>query len=253
MIATSGDRFNAKKLATLAIIQEELKKLNGEQADKLIRSGIENSILSKIDIKNLFGLNNGNGLYLDGVSPLEYYELVIRQKEFNTPKLFFTTGNIWRDFEFSMSEFIVIPINKVVDKNGDLVMGAGLARNCKSIWRERKIEAELGSLMRAFDFKKNVFFLKVPKVIAFATKEHWRDKSNSKIIKKSLLELKSILLNEEFELNEVVRMPKIGCGLGGMNWPEVKKMILDILEFEPRKDHYVSRVNYSMKTVEVYE
>jgi O-acetyl-ADP-ribose deacetylase (regulator of RNase III) len=76
-------------------------------------------------------------------------------------------------------------------------------------------------------------------IINFPTKRHWRGKSRIEDIKVGL-----VALVEEIRLRNIrsVAIPPLGCGLGGLNWNEVRPLIertlsalpdVDILVFEP--------------------
>lgn len=59
-------------------------------------------------------------------------------------------------------------------------------------------------------------------IIFFATKDHWRYPSRIEWIKKGLEQLKFDYLKYDIKS---IAMPQIGCGLGRLNWEEVKKLI----------------------------
>ena len=63
-------------------------------------------------------------------------------------------------------------------------------------------------------------------IINFPTKKHWRNRSHLYDIAAGLKALK-----RDLEINNIesVAIPKLGCGLGGLNWTDVKKLIEDIL------------------------
>lgn len=63
-------------------------------------------------------------------------------------------------------------------------------------------------------------------IINFPTKIHWRDNSKYEYIESGLRNLKEELK----DLNiPSVAIPALGCGLGGLDWKIVKKMIVDEL------------------------
>ena len=63
-------------------------------------------------------------------------------------------------------------------------------------------------------------------VINFPTKYHWRDKSNAADIIRTLSDLERAIL-----INNIrsVAIPPLGCGLGGLNWREIKPHIIKSL------------------------
>ncbi len=79
---------------------------------------------------------------------------------------------------------------------------------------------------------------KRPAIILFPTKDHWRDKSKIEWIEAGLIELKKNY--KEWGLNSI-SMPKIGCGLGGLAWEDVKVLIENHFSYEPVEIHvYIS-------------
>lgn len=63
----------------------------------------------------------------------------------------------------------------------------------------------------------------------FPTKDHWQDKSQIQWIKEGLA-----FLRDHYKVWGLrsIAMPQIGCGLGGLNWTQVKPMIEQFLESE---------------------
>lgn len=60
-------------------------------------------------------------------------------------------------------------------------------------------------------------------IVNFPTKEDWRNPSLLKYIRPGLDSLADLLYNGPGERS--VAMPKLGCGLGGLNWPDVRSII----------------------------
>lgn len=72
----------------------------------------------------------------------------------------------------------------------------------------------------------DIFFYKEAGIIIanLATKGSYKNPSKIEYIEKGLSNLKKFLDKPEYK-NVKVIMPKIGCGLGGLNWDEVKALI----------------------------
>lgn len=63
-------------------------------------------------------------------------------------------------------------------------------------------------------------------IINFPTKEHWRGNSKIEYIEKGLDDLYNVIQ----DLNiKTLAMPPLGCGNGGLNWTDVKKLIINKL------------------------
>jgi len=123
------------------------------------------------------------------------------------------------------------------------VMGRGVALQFKKDWPEnfkayaaacRRQEVQPG---RMFVFETGKLFPRY--IINFPTKRHWRGKARIEDIEAGL-----IALVEEIQRRGIrsVALPPLGCGLGGLEWSEVRACIEEtlagladvrILVFEP--------------------
>lgn len=117
----------------------------------------------------------------------------------------------------SEAQVLVNPVNCVG------VMGAGLAKQFaqrfpafEALYR---IDCDRGLLTpghpQMYGTKES------PWVVMFPTKDHWRDPSNLEWVEEGLARLKEMI--EELSVCTPIRsiaIPKLGCGLGGLNWEE---------------------------------
>src|SRR5258708_28155490 len=115
------------------------------------------------------------------------------------------------------------------------IMGRGIALQFKNVYPEnfkayeaacRRGEVQPG---RMFVFETRQ--LTNPKyIINFPTKRHWRGKSRMEDIDAGLRALVS-----EIEKRRIrsIAVPPLGCGLGGLNWSEVRPKIVNALEKLP--------------------
>lgn len=124
-------------------------------------------------------------------------------------------GNIFN----SSCEFLVNPVNCVG------VMGKGLALEFKN-----KYPLNFEIYKKACDNASfnigNLLIVPVDNkfIVNFPTKKHWRNKSDLEFIKIGLEELKVAI--KEFNIKSIA-LPKLGCGLGGLDWNEVFVLIKD--------------------------
>lgn len=125
-------------------------------------------------------------------------------------------GNLW-DYRVN-GYYIVVPTNGFVKKNGEAVMGRGVARELAII--DRKFPCKLG---KAIKERGNRVFVWNDNIITFPVKHNWWEKANLELIEKSCKELKEILDN--FEALKNIAMPRVGCGNGKLLWVEVKPII----------------------------
>lgn len=124
-------------------------------------------------------------------------------------------GNIFN----SSCEFLVNPVNCVG------VMGKGLALEFKN-----KYPLNFEIYKKACDNTSfnigNLLIVPVDNkfIVNFPTKKHWRNKSDLEFIKIGLEELKVAI--KDFNIKSIA-LPKLGCGLGGLDWNEVFDLIKD--------------------------
>lgn len=122
-------------------------------------------------------------------------------------------------------EAIVNPVNCVG------VMGAGLALDvrsrfplCFAAYRREYLARRLavGKVLpfRQRDSDQPRWILNLP------TKFHWRDKSKLDIINLGLQDLAKVISTRAIRS---IAIPKLGCGLGGLHWEDVRPLILDAL------------------------
>jgi hypothetical protein len=128
---------------------------------------------------------------------------------------------------------VCITTNGEIKKNGRAVMGAGVARSFRD--RIKNIDLLLADSLKHYGNTCRIFH-KIGKVniIAFPTKNLWRDHSDINLIRKSAKELKQVII--EHKLNTIL-LPKTGCSNGGLIWNNVKDVLEEELydEFETGK------------------
>jgi O-acetyl-ADP-ribose deacetylase (regulator of RNase III) len=121
--------------------------------------------------------------------------------------------------------------NGVLTKSGRLVMGAGVALQFRKYYEN--IDLHAGKCVKQNGNICQVV-LKVLRdrnrpdlyVIAFPTKEHWRDSSKIELIKRSAQQLVSLANNNNWKQ---VYVPAPGCGLGGLDFDKDVVPVLDNL------------------------
>lgn len=130
------------------------------------------------------------------------------------------------------------------------VMGKGIALQFKEKfpqnYKEYKNAADNGEVKIGKMFvTENNSLLNPRYIINFPTKEHWKGKSKYEFIEKGLIDLKRVI--KENKINSLA-MPPIGCGLGGLDWTKVEKLIFDYLKDLSEVDIYLiepSNVKFS--------
>lgn len=130
-----------------------------------------------------------------------------------------TKGNLFN----SKSEVLVNAVNCVG------VMGKGIALQFKQkfpaeYFKAYKTACQNGELAIG---KVQVYELKNTQtnpryIINFPTKNHWRELSKIEYIESGLQSLTEAV--EQYEIKSIA-MPALGCGLGGLDWNDVKPLI----------------------------
>jgi len=133
----------------------------------------------------------------------------------------YRTGNILK----ANVQALVNPVNCVG------VMGAGLASQFKAAFPKnfytyakacKQGQVQLGKM---FIYRNQTEHPQY--IINFPTKNHWLNKSRFQDIVAGLEALKLVL--QEYYISSVA-IPALGCGLGGLEWSEVKPVTHQILE-----------------------
>lgn len=126
--------------------------------------------------------------------------------------------NIW-----DMEGIKVIPTNLQVKKNGEAVMGAGLAKQAAE--RYPDLPKELGKYM-TYGGLRRVHYLAFQNVLVFPTKNHWKDPADLQLIKDMATDTADWLWSIAGDnLFVTLLVPKLGCGLGGLDWSVVKPLL----------------------------
>lgn len=136
------------------------------------------------------------------------------------------------------------------------VMGRGIALQFKEKYpknfKEYKLACNKNEVQPGKMFICQINSLINPKyIINFPTKRHWKGKSSISDIEAGLIGLKEEIKNLNIKS---IAIPPLGCGLGALNWLEVKPKIeaalisleeIDIIIYEPNTDLCTADVNKS--------
>lgn len=126
-------------------------------------------------------------------------------------------GSIWTVHEEKAGSWAVIPINQMYKAEGDLVMGKGLALSAANRYPELpKLWGKTADQSRPLKLDpKN-------RLVGFPTKKDWRDNASLFLIRQGLRDLRlfSIDMNQPLFL-----IPRLGCGLGNLDWNKVRPVI----------------------------
>ena len=111
--------------------------------------------------------------------------------------------------------------------NCEGVMGKGLAKVFKERWPSMYKEYQNACASGDLRIGKPILWKGPDKwVVNFPTKESWHHPSKIEYIEQGLWALASNL--KEWGIASLA-LPALGCGLGGLEWAEVKKRIMSLL------------------------
>jgi O-acetyl-ADP-ribose deacetylase (regulator of RNase III) len=130
--------------------------------------------------------------------------------------------------EFTKGDLLDDPAQAIVNTvNCVGVMGRGIALQFKKKFPEN-FKAYAAACEQRQIRTGSMFVVRNPDmfgpeyIINFPTKRHWRAKSNPQDVEDGLADLVRVLKENDIQS---VAIPPLGCGLGGLSWPEVKQMI----------------------------
>lgn len=134
-------------------------------------------------------------------------------------------GNIWdMPDDTPQKNAICVTTNGIIKKNGEAVMGRGIAKDANDRFHVAGILADhlrrkgncLG-VLGYFETRGHAFYL-----LSFPTKHDWRNPSDIHLIQKSAKEL--VRFTDKHQLSHVYLTPP-GCGNGRLEWTDVKTVL----------------------------
>lgn len=148
-------------------------------------------------------------------------------------------GDIWK--HQNKYDAVVITTNGFVKKNGEAVMGRGIALEACSKYPD--FPKRLGGILKEYgnytwlhefdrwngeaDYQEWVFTLPVKPAIGPNGEMGWKAKADINLIVFSLGQL--VRMVDGVGIKKVV-MPRPGCGNGGLKWEDVKPIIEPLLD-----------------------
>ena len=129
--------------------------------------------------------------------------------------------NIWN--WVGRCDALCITTNGIVKSNGELVMGAGIAKQARD-WIPGLARAA-GQAVRKNGLRTELmgsFCKEGTKIVLLPTKNHWRDPSPLELVLKSMSQLEQLV--DERNWRTVAFTPP-GCGHGGHKWSDIQQHI----------------------------
>ena len=116
------------------------------------------------------------------------------------------------------------------------VMGKGLALAFKKKFPENFSAYQRACAAGDVTLGKMFVFDRAPRsprwIVNFPTKRHWRDSSRLEDIRAGLLDLRDQVARHAIGS---IAMPALGCGLGGLDWNDVRPMIIEACSAMPTR------------------
>ena len=150
----------------------------------------------------------------------------------------FTTGDILKSDADAL-------VNTV---NCEGYMGKGIAYQFKLAYPQNNKDYEVSCKNGELTVGQLHHFYENNKlIINFPTKNKWREKSHMSYIRNGLNELVKLISEEGVSS---IAIPPLGCGNGGLNWDEVKNIIINALEpYSPNIDIIIYEPSQYFKAV----
>ena len=129
-------------------------------------------------------------------------------------------------------QVVCITTNGFVKKNGEAVMGAGIAKQFKEEFPQFPLE--LGGRLHEFGNQPFVFAGLWPEpydkvsVVTLPVKHHWREQADPELVVRSIRQLEFLTTAHGWSS---VWLPRPGCGNGRLDWESnVKPLISPYLD-----------------------
>ena len=131
----------------------------------------------------------------------------------------------------SDGDAMCVTTNGIVKKDGNAVMGAGIAKTFALMFPE--LPSILGRKIKkygnhAYYLEEITNYDNIFHILSFPTKNHYKELSSIELIEQSCYELIDIL-DEHYEISRCY-FPLPGCGKGGLNHKDVIPIISKILD-----------------------
>jgi O-acetyl-ADP-ribose deacetylase (regulator of RNase III) len=140
--------------------------------------------------------------------------------------------------EFKQGNIVESDAEAVVNTVNCLgVSGAGIALQFKKVFPDnykayrKHCEDQLLKPGHLFVYIQHRGSLGDLTIVNFATKDNWRNDSSMEWIKSGLEELRKLII--DLQLCSV-SMPKLGCGNGGLDYNDVKPLIVEFADSLPK-------------------
>jgi len=125
-------------------------------------------------------------------------------------------------------DWIVVPTNGSVRRDGCLVMGRGLAKQAALSYT--RLSQILGEMIERHGNVVNILY--AYRLITFPVKHKWNERANLQLIARSARNLAwaSDAIAGRAREHHPVYLPRVGCGNGRLAWVDVKPVLEKYLD-----------------------
>ncbi len=129
----------------------------------------------------------------------------------------FVRGDILKD----ESDYVVVPVNCIGKP------GKGLAAQWANQADERIVNTYIRACNAGTFLPGQIWHFEDSHFILAATKDHWIRPSEYQWIEEILISLSALCISKKWWGNDIktIALPKLGCGLGRLDWKLVKPMM----------------------------
>jgi hypothetical protein len=131
-------------------------------------------------------------------------------------------GDAWELLAHENYDVLCITTNGYVKRNGECVMGAGIAKTARD--NIPGIALRLGTLISKHG---NRCFRLTPKLATFVVKHNWYEDADLDLIRKSCKEITEMA--DKFGWSKVL-IPRPGCGNGKLSYKVVEPILQELLD-----------------------
>jgi len=138
-------------------------------------------------------------------------------------------ANLW---SFHFPDWIVIPTNGSIRRDGGAVMGRGLARQLLD--KYPGFAYILGQHLVEKGNHLSTFYISNYNltIVTFPVKHRWDWAADIHLIRRSMQEL--MVAASDLQEGVFIRLPRVGCGNGRLDWAVVKPVLEAIIGGDPR-------------------
>ncbi len=134
------------------------------------------------------------------------------------------------------AQIICITTNGFVKRNGECVMGRGIAKQMKEYIPSipyllgYKISSKGNHVYNLGRVNSEKLMFNKHWLISFPVKHNWWEDADPELIRRSAIELKQLMKG----VNKNVLIPRPGCGNGHLRWQDVKPILEEVFGDDDR-------------------